>query len=182
MIGAILSAAVAATPAPVAAPGLVGPCVWEKLPAYKAQVIAAPDFQTFSKLRNAYPEGALETAFEACVPEGPADSAAEIAFTYYEVSLWAERRLAGKWPQAKLATIDSIPEEDLRFFWLQPAPDKIDAGYKAARGEAYARVYGPFGRTGPAAAGTHDDLDSWIIGRVGWRLGELDYRQGLARH
>lgn len=183
MILAILAAAaVSATPVPVPAPagGLVAPCIWEKLPAYKTQVLAAPDFQTFDKLRRAYPDEALQSAFAACVPEaGDGDAAAEIAFTYYEASLWAQRRLTGKWPQAKLALVDNIAEEDLKYFWLQPDPASIDEGYKERRAQAWARVYGPFGRNGPATV--RDDLDAWVIGRVGWRLGEMDYKQGLAK-
>lgn len=181
MIQAILAAAaVSAAPAPASTGGLVAPCIWEKLPAHKAQVLAAPDFPTFDKLRRGYPQEALQAAFAACVPEeGDGDKAAEIAFTYYEVSLWAQRRLAGKWPQAKLAVIDNIADEDLRYFWLQPDPVTIDDGYRERRTQAWARVYGPFGRSGPAA--TRDDLDAWVFGRVGWRLGEMDYRQKLTK-
>jgi hypothetical protein len=173
----LAAAAVAAAPAP--ASGTVAECIWSKLPAYKEQVLAAPDFETFDKLRRAWPEEATATAFAACVPEGGNDAAAETSFTYYEVSMWARRRLAVKWPEATLARVDAIPEDKLRYFWLQPAPEQQDAAFRQARAEAWARVYEPFGRSGPAAKG--DDLEMFIVGRTGWRLGEIDYREGLKK-
>jgi hypothetical protein len=182
MIAAILAAALAATPAPATPAGaLVGPCIWSKLPAdHKALLLAAPDFAAFDKLRRGYPEGATETAFAACVPEndGPGDASAEIAFTYYEASLWAERRVLGKWPQSKLAAIDSMPEDDLQYFWLQPDPKAVGPAYLEQRARVWSRVYGAFGRTGPSAD-KGDPLDAWIVARVGWRLGESNYRKSL---
>lgn len=177
ILGLLAAAAVAGEVAP--APGLAAPCIWLKLPAYKEQVLAAPDFPTFDRLRRAYPEAEAEAAFAACVPEGGNDGAAEMAFTYYEASLWSRKRLVGKWPEAKLNALDALPEADLKYFWLQPDPAKTPPGYVEARKAAWARVYAPFGREGPAAS--KDDLDTYIIARVGWRLGEIDYRQGLAR-
>ncbi len=177
ILGLLAAAAVVGEVAP--APGLAAPCIWLKLPAYKEQVLAAADFPTFDRLRRAYPEAEAEAAFAACVPEGGADAAAEMAFTYYEASLWARRRLVGKWPEATLNAIDAMPETDLKYFWLQPDPAKADPAWTAERKAAWARVYGPFGRVEPAAP--KDDLDTYIVARVGWRLGEIDYRQGLAR-
>ncbi len=177
ILGLLAAAAVAGEVAP--APGLAAPCIWLKLPAYKEQVLAAPDFATFNTLRRAYPEAEAQAAFSACVPEGGNDDAAEMAFTYYEASLWARKRLVGKWPEASLNAIDAIPENDLRHFWLQPDPAKAPPGWAEARKAAWARVYKPFGREAPAAK--PDDLDAYIFARVGWRLGEIDYRQGLAR-
>jgi|GEM_PF-6707470 len=175
MILSVLAAAVTAA----AVPPTVAECIWSKLPSYRETVLAAPDFQAFDKLRRDYPAEATGAAFEACVPEGQNDAAAETSFTYYEASLWAQRRLSVKWPATALATIDAIPDEKLQYFWLQPAADQQTAGYQQARAEAWARVYEPFGRSKPAAE--RDDLEIFIIGRVGWRLGEIDYRQGLTR-
>jgi len=177
ILSALAAAAVAAAPAPAAISA--AECIWSKLPAYRETVLAAPDFETFDKLRRDYPADATATAFEACVPEGGNDAAAETSFTYYEASLWARRRLSVKWPEAALARIDAIPDEKLQYFWLQPAQDQQDAAWRQARSEAWARVYEPFGRTAPGAK--TDDLEVFIIGRTGWRLGEIDYRQGLAR-
>lgn len=178
MILALLAAAaVAGEVAPT--PGLVAPCIWTRLPDYKSQVLAAPDFRTFNTLRRAYPEAEAQAAFAACVPEGTNDAAAEIAFTYYEASLWARKRLVGKWPESSLNALDAMPEADLKYFWLQPDPASADPGYEDARKAAWARAYKPFGREGPAEV--KDDLDTYIVARVGWRLGEIDYRQGLAR-
>ncbi|MES2035324.1 MAG: hypothetical protein V4466_14210 [Pseudomonadota bacterium] len=175
MIEALMAAAaVAAAPA-----SQVAPCIWGKLPAYKEQVIAAPDIDSFQRMRRTYPDGAAEAAFAACVPEGEGDAAAEMAFSYYEASLWARGRLAGKWPAEALAAIDGIPEQELKYFWLQSTVDTTNVGFRQAQTQAWARVYGPFGRTGPIAG--RDDLDAYIVGRVGWRLGELDYREGLKR-
>jgi hypothetical protein len=181
MIIAMLAAAAvtAAPPPPLAKPpaGPVAVCIWSKMPAYKDQVVGAPDLKTFKALREGYPEGSADEAFDACVPEGANEGAAETAFTYYEASLWAKRRLAGKHPEDKLATIDAIPEEDLQYFWLQP--EGADAAWRQRRSEAWARAYAPFGRAGPAVV--KDDLDALIVARVGWRLGEMDYAGGLAR-
>ena len=53
MILALLAAAaVAGEVAPT--PGLVAPCIWTRLPDYKSQVLAAPDFRTFNTLRRAF--------------------------------------------------------------------------------------------------------------------------------
>lgn len=173
----LAAAAVAGEIAPT--PGLVAPCIWTKMPAYKSEVLAAPDFKTFNTLRRAYPETEAAAAFDACVPVDANDTAAEMAFTYYEASLWARKRLVGKYPEAALNALDTLPENELRYFWLQPDPAKAEPGYVEARKAAWLRVYKPFGREAPAA--TPDDLDTYIIARVGWRLGEMDYRQGLAR-
>ncbi len=175
MILSALAAAAVAT----AAPDAVAECIWSKLPAYRETVLAAPDFQTFDRMRREYPADATATAFEACVPEGQNDAAAETAFTYYEASLWARRRLAVKWPEASLARVDAIPEQSLQFFWLQPPPEQQTEAYRQARADAWTKVYEPFGRSAPAAE--RDDLEIYIVGRVGWRLGELDYREGLSR-
>ena len=173
ILTALAAAAVAAAPATVAE------CIWSKLPPYRETVLAATDFETFDRLRRDYPAEASATAFEACVPEGQNDAAAETSFTYYEASLWARRRLSVKWPETALAAVDAIPDEKLQYFWLQPAAEQQTAAWRQARAEAWTRVYEPFGRTRPAAE--RDDLEIFIIGRVGWRLGEIDYRQGLAR-
>lgn len=173
MILAILAAAtIAGEIAP--APGLVAPCIWTRMPAYKTQVLAAPDFKMFNTLRRGYPEAEAAAAFAACVPEETNDAAAEVAYTYYEASLWLRKRLVGKWPENALNGIDAIPETDLKYFWLQPDAARTEPGYVEARKAAWARAYKPFGREAPAA--TPDDLDGYIVARVGWRLGEIDYR------
>lgn len=183
MIAAMLAAA-AVTAAPVSAPDsapkdLVAVCIWAKMPPYREQVVGAADFAAFDRLRRDYPAAEAQAAFEACVPEGGNDAAAEMAFTYFEASLWARKRLAGKFPEARLGAIDNLDESELKYFWLQPDPKAADPAFALARQAAWKKVYEPFGREGPAAQ--RDDLDTWIFSRVGWRLGELDYAGGLAR-
>lgn len=182
MIAAMLAAA-AVTAAPAAAPaaskGPVAVCIWANMPAYREQVVGAADFATFDRLRRDYPQAEAQAAFETCVPEGSNDAAAEMAFTYFEASLWARKRLVGKFPEARLNAVDNLSEDELKYFWLQPDPKSVDPAYALARQAAWKKVYEPFGREGPGAQ--RDDLDTWIFSRVGWRLGELDYAGGLSR-
>lgn len=177
ILGLLAAAAIAGEVPP--APGLVAPCIWTNMPAYKLEVVSAPDFKTFKQRRDGYPQAEADAAFTTCTQEGRDDSAAQLAFTYYEASLWARKRLVGKWPESGLNSIDTLPEDELKYFWLQPDPARTEPGYVEARKAVWARVYKPFGREAPAA--TPDDLDTYIVARVGWRLGEMDYRAALAR-
>lgn len=154
----------------------VSPCLWGALPPSKEQVLAAPDFPTFDRLRRQYSEEDWTLAFSRCGLGEEADGVATRAVTYYEASLWTERRLAPKWPAATLeAAVDAIPEKDLPYFWLMPAADKRTPDYLDKRARAQARVYKAFGRAGPVQP--LDDLDIFITSRVGWRLSEAEYRR-----
>lgn len=154
----------------------VSPCLWGALPPSKEQVLSAPDFATFDRLRRQYSEADWTLAFSRCGLGEEADGVATRAVTYYEASLWTERRLAAKWPAATLeAAVDAIPERDLPYFWLLPPADKRTPDYLDKRAKAQARVYKTFGRAGPVQP--LDDLDIFITSRVGWRMGEADYRR-----
>lgn len=176
VIGLILAAAL-----PFAGPAKadVAPCLWRAMPPFKEQVISAPDFRTFDELRRQYPDSDWSIAFKRCGLDEEKDAAAAGPLAYYEASLWAERRIADKWPAAKLeAAVDAIPEKDLPYFWLQPAADKRTPEYEKKRAKALEKFYAPFGRTGPAKP--LDDLDIFVTSRVGWRIGEIDYRKARA--
>jgi hypothetical protein len=154
----------------------VSPCLWGALPPSKDQALAAPDFATFDRLRRQYSEADWTLAFSRCGLGEEADGVATKAVTYYEASLWTQRRLAAKWPAATLeAAVEAIPEKDLAYFWQLPAPDKRTPDYLDKRARAQARVYKAFGRAGPVTP--LDDLDIFITSRVGWRLAEIDYRR-----
>lgn len=157
----------------------VAPCLWSAMPPFKEQVISAPDFRAFDELRRQYPDSDWTLAFKRCGLDEEKDAAAAGPLAYYESSLWAERRLADKWPAATLeAAVDEIPEKDLAYFWRQPAPDKRTPDYEKKRLKALEKLYTPFGRAGPVQP--LDDLDIFITSRVGWRLGEIDYRKARA--
>lgn len=176
VIGLLLAAAL---PFTVPAKTDVAPCLWSAMPPFKEQVISAQDFQTFDQLRRQYPDADWTVAFKRCGLDEEKDAAAAGPLAYYESSLWAERRLAGKWPAATLeAAVDAIPEKDLAYFWRQPAADKRTPDYEKKRLKAVERFYAPFGRAGPAQP--LDDLDIFVTSRVGWRIGEIDYRKAKA--
>lgn len=157
----------------------VAPCLWSAMPPFKEKVLSAPDFRTFDELRRQYPDEDWTLAFKRCGLDEEKDAAAAGPLTYYEASLWVERRLADKWPAATLeAAVDAIPEKDLQYFWLQPMPDKRTPDFEKKRLKALERFYKPFGRVGLAEP--LDDLDMFVVSRVGWRVGEIDYREAKA--
>lgn len=157
----------------------VAPCLWSAMPPFKEQVLSAPDFRTFDELRRQYPESDWTVAFKRCGLDEEKDGAAAEPLTFYEASLWVERRLAEKWPPARLeAAVDAIPEKDLQYFWLQPVPDKRTPDELKKRAKVLERFYSQFGRTGMAEP--LDDLDMFVVSRVGWRIGEISFRKARA--
>lgn len=176
VIGLLL---VAALPFTAPASPDVAPCLWRAMPPFKEQVVSAPDFVTFDQLRRQYPDGDWTIAFSRCGLDEEKDAAAAGPLAYFEASIWAERRLAAKWPSEKLeAAVDAIPQKDLPYFWTQPTPDKRTPDYDKRRLKALEKLYTPFGRAGPAAP--PDDLDVFVASRVGWRIGEIAYRKAKA--
>jgi hypothetical protein len=166
---------------PLAAPARadVAPCLWSAMPPFKEKVLSAPDLRAFDQLRREYSDADWTSAFTRCGLDEEKDAGAAGPLAYYEASLWAERRLVAKWPAATLeAAVAAIPEKDLQYFWRQPPAESRPADYDRRRAKALARLYGPFGRSGPAQP--LDDLDIFVTSRVGWRLGEIDYRKARA--
>lgn len=71
--------------------------------------------------------------------------------------------------------MDAIPGEDLRFFWMSSKSQQTDA-YLRQEAAAWSKVYRALGQP-PKQVGEafrDGDLETYIIGRVGWRFGEQE--------